>query len=236
MADGLYILTLRMTDKIAKVSNEEEKKMLETAAFFISVCYAPWFLKSYLVDKSPSNDLAAIKSAFHIKEQYPKLGQALLASMQRHGWYLSEQLVLLALADNDIGQEDKNRMLERLVQYDVPDQFRIGKPEMPVVTMSTELCDLVGPQSWLLLKVAEVPDGDVEQWMQGKATESFDMFKHFVKKNECVNDCAERNIRLIQDFVNGYKAEDMKQNLMLVARDNRKKLKKDMNKDQLKNV
>ncbi len=32
----------------------------------------------------------------------------------------------------------------------------------------------------------------------------------------------------------GYKEEDMKQNLMLVARDNRKKLKKDLNKSQLR--
>ena len=79
MADALYILTLRMTQNVAKVMNEEEKMMLETAAFF----------KSYMVVKAPSNDLAAFKSAFHIEVQYPKLGKALLASMQRHSWYLS---------------------------------------------------------------------------------------------------------------------------------------------------
>ena len=36
--------------------------------------------------------------------------------------------------------------------------------------------------------------------------------------------------------MSGSKAEDMKQNLMLVARDNRKKLKKDMNKAALSNA
>jgi hypothetical protein len=41
---------------------------------------------------------------------------------------------------------------------------------------------------------------------------------------------------LIQDFVGVNKEEDMKQNLMLVARDNRKKLKKDLSKSQLKNI
>ena len=41
------------------------------------------------LSKPPSNDLAAFKSAFHIEVQYPKLGKALLASMQRHSWYLS---------------------------------------------------------------------------------------------------------------------------------------------------
>ena len=41
MADALYILTLRMTQNVTKVMNEEEKTMFETAAFFISICYAP---------------------------------------------------------------------------------------------------------------------------------------------------------------------------------------------------
>jgi hypothetical protein len=34
-----------MTERVTKVMNEDEKTMLQTAAFFI-VCYAPWFLKS----------------------------------------------------------------------------------------------------------------------------------------------------------------------------------------------
>jgi hypothetical protein len=32
----------------------------------------------------------------------------------------------------------------------------MGKPELPIITMSTQLLELIGPQSWLLLKVAEV--------------------------------------------------------------------------------
>ena len=58
------------------------------------------------------------------------------------------------------------------------------------------------------------------------------MFKYLIKNNFCINACAEQNICLIQDFVDLYKSEDMKQNVMLVAC-NRKKLKKDLNKPQL---
>ena len=102
--------------------------------------------------------------------------------------------------------------------------------------MSTELSELVGQQSWFIVKVAEVPMEELEKWKRGEATQSFDTFKNLVKKIPCVNDCAERNIRLTQDFIGGYKSEDMKQNLMLVARDNRKKLKKKLSKTQLKDV
>jgi hypothetical protein len=38
----------------------------------------------------------------------------------------------------------------------------------------------------------------------------------------------------MQDFVGGYNEKDMKQKLMLVARDNRKKLQQDLSKSQLK--
>ena len=39
-----------------------------------------------------------------------------------------------------------------------------------------------------------------------------DKFIKFVKQLNCVNDFAERNICLVQDFVSGYKYEDMHQN------------------------
>jgi hypothetical protein len=161
MADALYNLTLRMTQNITKAINEDEKIMMETAALFISICYAPWFLKSYMVNKAPSNDLSAVKSSFHIRDHYPRLRQALLASIQRHCWYLSEHLVLLALANDYIELELKSKSLDKLLDSEVPDLFKIGKPDLPVVLMSTALSDLVGPQSWLLLKLADVPKGEV---------------------------------------------------------------------------
>jgi len=90
-----------MTQNITTVINEE-KMILKTAALLISICYAPGALKSYMVAKAPSNVLSAIKSAFQIKDHYPSLWQALLAGMQHHFWNLPDDLVLLALADDDI--------------------------------------------------------------------------------------------------------------------------------------
>jgi hypothetical protein len=60
------------------------------------------------------------------------------AIMQRNCLYLSEHLVLLALADDDI-----EKILNKLLDSEVPDLFKIGKPDLPVVLMSTELNDLV---------------------------------------------------------------------------------------------
>jgi hypothetical protein len=141
--------------------------------------------------------MTCLPSSLPSKSTVITLEQALLASMQRHCWYLSEHLVLLTLADDDIELELKSKILDKLLDSEVPDLFKIGKPELPVVLNWTELSDLVGPQSWLLLKVADVPKGEVEKWKRGEANQSFDTFKHFVKKIACVHDCEERNIDLL---------------------------------------
>ena len=103
-------------------------------------------------------------------------------------------MVLLALADDDVEEDEKIKMMRSLVEFYIPNEFRVGKPELPVVSKDTELSQLVGPQSWLLLKVADVPDGEVIKWIKGEGIESFDKFKIFVKQMTCVNVCAERNI------------------------------------------
>ena len=43
---------------------EEDKSMVHTAAFFVSICYAPWFLEAFVVKKKPLNDLNAIKEVY----------------------------------------------------------------------------------------------------------------------------------------------------------------------------
>ena len=48
MANSLYLLALQMTQKISNIMNIEEKKMVETASFFVSICYGPLFLKPFL--------------------------------------------------------------------------------------------------------------------------------------------------------------------------------------------
>ncbi len=75
--------------------------------------------------------------------------------MQHHCWELSQQLVL---SDDDNEEKLKSDKLKRLLTFETPDQFRIGRPELPVILMSIEMSELVGPKSWLVLKVDEIPE------------------------------------------------------------------------------
>ncbi len=145
MADAQCILIWRMTKNITKVINEKEKMMLETAAHFISICYAPWALK--------------FKSAFQIKDHYPRLMHAMLASMQHHFWNLPYDLVLLALADDDIELELKSKTFWLWSSC----LFKIGKHDLPVVFMSRELSDLVVHRTGSFGKWLMFPNGVKEE-------------------------------------------------------------------------
>ena len=144
---------------------------------------------------APANDLAAFNESFHIKAQYPKLGQALLSSMQRHAWYLTEQLILFALTDEDI-EDEKKKILEKPIKAQQPESFQQGKPVLPVINIYTQLLDLVGSQSWILIKFAGIEPDEVD-----RTSSHLQCLKTSFR---------ERNIKLVPEFLMGYKNEDEK--------------------------
>src|SRR6218665_1520151 len=131
LADALYLLTLQMTKKLTNIMNKEEEKMVQTSSFFISVCYAPWFLKSYIGFKIPANDLAAIKASAALKDDYATLSLALTKSFMRHTWCLTEQLVVFALVDDAVDVEEKVSMIGKLLDPEIPPEFIPRKPTLP---------------------------------------------------------------------------------------------------------
>jgi len=100
---------------------------VETASFFVLISYAPWFLKSYLGHKASANDLAAFIASFTIRESYPKLGQSIISSMRSYALYLTCELVLFSIADEDVEDEEKNKILFELMKHTVPKEFCMGK-------------------------------------------------------------------------------------------------------------
>ena len=134
-------------------------------------------------------------------DYYPTLAAALLKSMQNHNWYITEEMVGLALAEDDVETETKLAMMEKLLTFEVPSSFRSGRSVLPLIKEDTTLTDLVGPNSWHLLQISSFSHEDVVGWLAGH--EVSDKFIQFVKLLTCVNDCAKRNICLLKDFISG---------------------------------
>ena len=119
--------------------------MVEKACLFICIFYAPGFLKSSLTDNAPLNVLKAFQDVFEISKVYPELGSVLLTKMQQHTWYLTEELVLICLADDDLEDENKKQIIRKLAEFESPAEFCVKKPNLPNISSKTQLQDLGGP-------------------------------------------------------------------------------------------
>jgi hypothetical protein len=169
------------------------------------------------------------------------LANSLLKSLTVHSWYLSPKTVVMALADSDLCEEQKIKMLQILVKFDVPalEDININKPIPVTIVETTELTDLVTQESWFLFVVKDLVE-EVRKWVLSaekgedfQSIESFCEFNEFIKNLSVTNDCAERNISLIQQFIGASHNEQQRQDVLLVVTENRKLVTKNMTQTEL---
>ena len=68
-------------------------------------------------------------------------------SIRRHGWYVSEKLSILALIDEDLDDELRQKVAAKLQASSVPDTFSSGYPDVPEFSSLGDISDAVGPDS-----------------------------------------------------------------------------------------
>ena len=93
----------------------------------------------------------------------------------------------------------------------------------------TQLSDFVGENSWKIFNDLQISDTD---WLllpenEWKNNASYLKIKSFVSGIKCVNDSAERHIKLIQDYVLTAKSEEKRQSILISASQSRAKLSYD---------
>ena len=82
-----------------------------------------------------------------------------LQKIENHLWYESERLVVLSLFSDKLSYLEKDRMAKKIIQNS---QYfkRNGNPlreqEMPLISINTNISDLVGPDSWTIFNCIEV--------------------------------------------------------------------------------
>jgi hypothetical protein len=69
---------------------------------FFTLIYIPFFLKSSVGVDSSYNDLDMYAKLFKYRKFDADLADKALAVMKRHGWYLVEQMVPMALFSNKV--------------------------------------------------------------------------------------------------------------------------------------
>ena len=203
-ADGWYLTILRMTSNTINVLSPDERKWIESAADIVAAIYVPHFLKSPIIIKAPQNDLEMMQNLLVLKDfpQYEEVGFALLCSFQRHMWYLCEDVIILSLLDDDVSDEAKVKICNKLLSCEGAEMEDLQNHGKGIVTENTELADFVGPRSWLLFHSLNFKRDDLN-WLEcppedWPSSTSYQQFDRMARGIVCTNDVAERAIKLVQ--------------------------------------
>ena len=161
MMQAIYYLKLQLLSKPLTFMIPEEHSHVIQLSEFIGLFLTFWYLRCALASAAPFLDLLAI----HQMRQYIQFravtAEACITSQANHGWYLTQQLVVFSLVDDDLPQEERRALAMALAKTKRPNFFPPGKPIFPRVTDNffwpnigsmPNLSSLVGPNSWLIFE------------------------------------------------------------------------------------
>ena len=212
MAFGIYIMkAVAFSDQL-----ELEQDVMESlvrVATFISTLYVPYFITASIGCDAPANDLEMFRKLLEFSKTDPVIGEAALAILTRHTWYLQEEVVPFALFSSKLNMDDKSRLAAKILTFEKekpahwdskeqPDteheQYLLGKPIMELtLTPATQLVDLVGSNSFLLWDILGLDWDwlklDPAKWVESS---SFLEMEEYVKTVKVTNDCAERGVKV----------------------------------------
>ena len=125
----------------------------------------------------------------------------------------------MGIVDEYIEPEVRQKMAEKLNQAQVPEQFETGYEALPDIAGFKDMSDLIGPNSWYLLKLANI-HGDwlkkhVSVWQD---SQDYAKFKEFISNMSVVNDCSERGVKLVQEYIDSARNETLRQDVMTTRR------------------
>ena len=158
-----------------------------------------------------------------------------LKALRRHLWYLTEEMVPLALFSDVTPAEEKRTIAKGLLEKfgthsggtDAPTKHYgsgFGKPKFPEhLEPTSRLYDFAGEDSWYFFKLLDLDPGflqkPVENWHESDA-----FIKNLTKiqGNNVINNGAERYIKLSLDFIGSAQNEEVYQDILQVMEQQRK--------------
>lgn len=223
MARAIYCLKIWLFRKQFTLTSKEVQGLQEFNIFVVKVYIKSWF-------QAPQASTAA-RNDLHLLHQlytYPNkdISENTVNTFKRHLWYLSEELILLSLFDEEISPTEKRAMLEASMSKDGKKKIQ-KRAEIDITTIDfTSYSQFVTKSSRKLFTTLSLPDEflteDPNKW---KDLDDYKASRAIVCSLATVNDFAERSIALIKECTNSgrFKNEDQLQCALQVIEENRKK-------------
>ena len=230
MSKGIYVIKIHLVSPVFKMK-DDEKIRVQRLFLFTVVFYARAWFKCPLSSSAARNDLTFHRNILQYKEVEPRVAFSVLQSIHRHEWYSTDKLVILALADQQLPDEEKQAMAQKL--HSMPrEEIEMGRPEFPQLIWKIKeesiirpcLSSLVSSNSWLVFDLLGLVGP--QDWLQLSCDmwpifSEFRKFSDFANNVSVTNDLAERGIHLVSEFVNKCEDENQRQALMQLLEYNR---------------
>lgn len=218
---------------IGTITTKQQVPKVREFVNFATLIYSTWWFSCNSAIDAPWNDLQLFHSLLKYEDVNTVISQSAVRAFKNHLWYLTEEMVPLALWSKKVPAEERKAIAASMLifkpKFDqaIPEKrfgTEFGKPMFPMeITLSTTLASLVGKDSWFLFHLLKIDSkfltAEVELWPEcASYQEAFVNLQSLI----VVNDCAERGIKLSSDFQTTSKGEERYQNVLQVVERSRK--------------
>lgn len=132
MARAIYSLKICLLQSQFKIS-AKDKRALQDVCLFIAVIYVKPWLGCSLAVKAPNQDLCFLKRLKEYETVDKLISKAALSKFSQHLWYLSEEIAVLSLFDDEVNAQTKGNIvvnLQRESLYDSGKRYIPSKEDM----------------------------------------------------------------------------------------------------------
>lgn len=146
MAKAIYSLKIFLFREEFKLSAREINGLRQVCIFLVKIYLKAWFNAPSAI-QAPHNDLTFMQDLIEYKAVNSSVSKAACSKMINHLWYLSEQLAIISLFDDNVPLPIKQKMIQALNKNEINSdpkkkKFEIGQENLEIV-LSFDLSDFI---------------------------------------------------------------------------------------------
>lgn len=226
MSKAIYSFKIFMFQNQFQCQAKEINAFRDICIFLINIYVRTWFRAPFAIE-APLNDYNLLKSL--VKYPDSDISRVTINKLCGHLWYIAPETMALAFFDSRIPKDTKLKMINATISADEMEDIKTKKINIRSSEVKEfvkkDFVDLVSPETLNFFSrfsiSTEFFNVDPDTW---ETREDYQKGLKTVKNLMVVNDVAERNVKLIEEYNTILtKDEDQKQYLLQVVNEYRKK-------------
>ena len=194
MSKSIYILKMTLLlHQLPDMHWQTKKKVEKMALFVIFVYLRSWFSAPALTSAA-TNDIDLYKRLQKFRTIHKKVSSTTSNLLQRHTWYLTEELISVSLFDETLPEDTRNLLAAQIGALR-PGEVEVRKPSLPTLTTKSQLKDFIWDRSTLLFDLLDIPIDFLrkEDW---RLQPEYAAVKSSLRNLSPINDSCERALGL----------------------------------------